>query len=377
MKQRMGKLDFAILIVTILLTLFGLVMVFSASYYEAQENKGGESTFYLIKQLWGAGVGLIALVAASYVSYRVYNRPVIPYLLVGISVVLLIVVLFTGKTNNVSRFLNIGGFSFQPSELGRLAVVFFIAWWVPKHGDKMRSDNLKVVFTQGLGMPLIVAGGISGLILIGRNLSMAVSTLMIALVMLMVAGVKVKPLLIMIAATAVFGVVFTVTESYRMTRMIVFMNPWDYVGKDTKDEGYQLVQSLYALGNGGIFGVGLGNSRQKLLYLPYMYSDFILSIIGEELGFLGMGALVLAFWVLLWRGMLVAAKAVDEYGMMLATGITALIGVQFLINLLVVTSTMPPTGVPLPFISAGNTSLIVFMSAVGVLLNVSRFRLKT
>ncbi len=376
MKGRLGKLDFAILTVTILLTLFGLVMVFSASYYEAQQNKGG-STFYLTKQLLGAGVGVVVMLVASVMAYRVYNRPIVPYFLVLLSVVLLIVVLFADRKNNVNRFLNIGGFSFQPSELGRLAVVFFIAWWTPKHKEQMRSDKLKVVFTEGLGMPLLVAGGISGLILAGKNLSMAGSTLLVALVMMLVAGVRLKPLLIMLGVTIVFGVVFTLIEAYRMTRLIVFMNPWNYVGGNTNDEGYQLVQSLYALGNGGIFGVGLGNSRQKLLYLPYMYSDFILSIIGEELGFLGMCALVLAFWVLLWRGMLVAAKAMDEYGMMLAAGITALIGIQFLINLLVVTSTMPPTGVPLPFISAGNTSLIVFMAAVGVLLNVSRSSVKT
>ena len=376
MKGRLGKLDFAILTVTILLTLFGLVMVFSASYYEAQQNKGG-STFYLTKQLLGAGVGVVVMLVASVLAYRVYNRPIVPYFLVLLSVVLLIVVLFADRKNNVNRFLNIGGFSFQPSELGRLAVVFFIAWWTPKHSEQMRSDKLKVVFTEGLGMPLLVAGGISGLILAGKNLSMAGSTLLVALVMMLVAGVRLKPLLIMLGVTIIFGVVFTLIESYRMTRLIVFMNPWNYVGGNTNDEGYQLVQSLYALGNGGIFGVGLGNSRQKLLYLPYMYSDFILSIIGEELGFLGMCALVLAFWVLLWRGMLVAAKAMDEYGMMLAAGITALIGIQFLINLLVVTSTMPPTGVPLPFISAGNTSLIVFMAAVGVLLNVSRSSVKT
>ena len=376
MKGRLGKLDFAILTVTILLTLFGLVMVFSASYYEAQQNKGG-STFYLTKQLLGAGVGVVVMLVASVMAYRVYNRPIVPYFLVLLSVVLLIVVLFADRKNNVNRFLNIGGFSFQPSELGRLAVVFFIAWWTPKHSEQMRSDKLKVVFTEGLGMPLLVAGGISGLILAGKNLSMAGSTLLVALVMMLVAGVRLKPLLIMLGVTIVFGVVFTLIEAYRMTRLIVFMNPWNYVGGNTNDEGYQLVQSLYALGNGGIFGVGLGNSRQKLLYLPYMYSDFILSIIGEELGFLGMCALVLAFWVLLWRGMLVAAKALDEYGMMLAAGITALIGIQFLINLLVVTSTMPPTGVPLPFISAGNTSLIVFMAAVGVLLNVSRSSVKT
>ncbi len=376
MKGRLGKLDFAILTVTILLTLFGLVMVFSASYYEAQQNKGG-STFYLTKQLLGAGVGVVVMLLASVLAYRVYNRPIVPYFLVLLSVVLLIVVLFADRKNNVNRFLNIGGFSFQPSELGRLAVVFFIAWWTPKHSEQMRSDKLKVVFTEGLGMPLLVAGGISGLILAGKNLSMAGSTLLVALVMMLVAGVRLKPLLIMLGVTIIFGVVFTLIEAYRMTRLIVFMNPWNYVGGDTNDEGYQLVQSLYALGNGGVFGVGLGNSRQKLLYLPYMYSDFILSIIGEELGFLGLCALVLAFWVLLWRGMLVAAKALDEYGMMLAAGITALIGIQFLINLLVVTSTMPPTGVPLPFISAGNTSLIVFMAAVGVLLNVSRSSVKT
>jgi cell division protein FtsW len=137
------------------------------------------------------------------------------------------------------------------------------------------------------------------------------------------------------------------------------------------------VQSLYALGNGGLFGVGLGNSRQKLLYLPYAESDFILSIIGEEFGLIGFAVLMALFWVLIWRGLLVAARAQDDFGMLMATGITALVGIQFLINALVVTSTMPPTGVPLPFISNGNTSLVVFMTAVGILLNISRRQLRT
>jgi cell division protein FtsW len=191
--------------------------------------------------------------------------------------------------------------------------------------------------------------------------------------MFVAAGINWKRFAVMLSACGVFGFVFTVTEAYRLRRLLIFLHPWS----DPRGDGYQIVQSLYALGNGGLFGVGLGNSRQARLFLPYAESDFILSIIGEELGFVGFAVLVVFFWVLIWRGLLVATRAQDEFGMLMATGITSLIGIQFLINVLVVTSTMPPTGVPLPFISNGNTSLVIFMAAVGILLNISRRQLRT
>ncbi len=370
MKQK-HPLDYLILGITIILTLFGLVMVFSASFYLSQ-SKGGEGIYFLTKQLLGAGIGILALLIACYVPYKVYNRPLVPFFLMGVSVLLLVVVLFVDSKNNVNRFLTIGGVQFQPSEIGRFSLIVFIAWWVSKHGEDLRSKNIKR-FLKGLLWPLVATGVITGLILIGKNLSMAASTLMIALVLLLVAGVDWRPFALMLGGAVGFGVLFSVTEAYRMKRLTIFLDPW----KDARGDGYQLVQSLYGLGAGGLFGVGLGNSRQKLLFLPYAESDFILSIIGEEFGFIGLMLLMAAFWILVWRGMLVSAKAPDEFGMLLGVGITALVGIQFLINVLVVTSSMPPTGVPLPFISAGNTSLVVFMTAVGILLNVSRHQVKT
>jgi cell division protein FtsW len=365
-------LDYLILAVTILLTLFGLVMVFSASFYLSQA-KGGEGSFFLFKQLLGAAIGLGALLAASCVPYKIYGKPVIPLLLIAISVVLLVIVLFADKKNDVNRFLTIGGQQFQPSEIGRFSLIIFNAWWLAGHGKYVKDRSLKVFLVKGISGPLVVTGLITGLILLGKNLSMAVSTLLIALVMLVVAGVNWKRFAVMFGACGIFGIVFTITEAYRAKRLFIFLNPWS----DPRGDGYQIVQSLYALGNGGLFGVGLGNSRQKLLYLPYAESDFILSIIGEEFGLIGFAVLMALFWVLIWRGLLVAARAQDDFGMLMATGITALVGIQFLINALVVTSTMPPTGVPLPFISNGNTSLVVFMTAVGILLNISRRQLRT
>lgn len=365
-------LDYLILGVTILLTLFGLVMVFSASFYLSQ-HKGGEGVYFLTKQLVGAGIGIVALIVTCYLPYKLYNKPYIAFAMVGISVVLLVIVLFTKEVNNVHRFLTIAGLQFQPSEVGRFSLIVFIAWWISKYGGDLRSKNFKRFVTKGISGPLIATAVITGLILVGKNLSMAASTLMIALVMLLVAGIDWKPFLLMLTGGVAFGVIFTLTEEYRLKRLMIFMDPW----KDARGDGYQLVQSLYGLGAGGLFGVGLGNSRQKLLFLPYAESDFILSIIGEEFGFIGMMLLMAAFWILIWRGMLVAAKAPDSFGMLLAAGITSLIGIQVLINVLVVTSSMPPTGVPLPFISNGSTSLVVFMTAVGILLNVSRQSVKT
>jgi cell division protein FtsW len=365
-------MDYSILIVTILLTLFGLVMVFSASFYLSQ-SEGGEGSYFLIKQLLGAAIGLGALLLASIVPYKFYGKPIVPLLLMVISCALLVVVLFADKKNEVNRFLTVGSVQFQPSEIARFSLIIFIAWWISGHAKYVKDKSLKVFLAKGISGPLVATGLITGLILIGKNLSMAVSTLLIALAMLVVAGMNWKRFAVMLSACGVFGVIFTITEAYRMRRLFIFLNPW----ADPKGNGYQIVQSLYALGNGGLFGVGLGNSRQKLLYLPYSYSDFILSIVGEEFGFIGFALLVVFFWILIWRGLLVASKAPDDFGMLMATGITSLIGIQFLINVLVVTSTMPPTGVPLPFISAGNSSLVVFMTAVGILLNISRRQLKT
>jgi cell division protein FtsW len=370
----MGKkaIDYSILGVTILLMLFGLVMVFSASFYVSQ-SKGGDGSYFLFKQLAGAGIGIVALLVACYIPYKFYSRGFVPFTMMGISIVLLIVVLFVDKKNDVNRFLTLAGVQFQPSEIGRFSLIIFLSWWISRHGDDLRSKNAKRFLRLGISGPLAATAVIVGLILMGRNLSMAVSTLLIALALLLVAGVDWRPFVLMLGGGVVFGIVFSLAETYRKNRWTIFLDPW----KDAAGKGYQLVQSLYALGSGGLFGVGLGNSRQKLLYLPYAESDFILSIIGEEFGFIGMLLLMAAFWLLIWRGMLVAAKAPDEFGMLMATGITALIGIQVLINVLVVTSSMPPTGVPLPFISNGSTSLVVFMAAVGILLNISRHEVKT
>ena len=360
-------IDYMILGVTVALTLFGLVLVFSASFYVSQA-KGGEGSYFLIKQLIGAAIGIAALLIACYVPYRIYNKPAVPILMMIISIVLLVVVLFVDKKNDVNRFLTIGGIQFQPSEIGRFSLIIFISWWISGHTNDLRDKSFKRFFTKGLSGPLTATALITGLILMGSNLSMAISTLLITLAMLLVAGVNWKRVSIMLGACGLVGLIFSVTAAFRFKRLFIFLHPWS----DPKGSGYQIVQSLYALGNGGIFGVGLGNSRQKLLYLPYAESDFILSIVGEEFGFIGFALLMVLFWILIWRGMLVASKSPDDFGMLMAAGITSLIGVQFLINVLVVTSSMPPTGVPLPFISAGNTSLIVFMAAVGILLNISR-----
>jgi cell division protein FtsW len=370
--QQRRPIDQMILAVTIILTLFGLVMVFSASFYISQA-KGGEGSYFLVKQLLGAAIGVVALLIACYIPYKVFNKPVVPVLLMLVSVALLIIVLFADKKNEVNRFLTIGSIQFQPSEIGRFSLIVFLSWWIARHRDDLRHKKIMVFLKKGLSGPLIATALITGLILLGKNLSMAVSTLLIALAMLLVAGVNWKRFLCMLGSCGAFGFIFTLTEAYRYKRLFIFLNPW----KAPSTDGYQLVQSLYALGNGGLFGVGLGNSRQKLLYLPYAESDFILSIVGEEFGYIGFALLMLLFWILIWRGMLVATRAPDDFGLLMATGITSLVGVQFLINVLVVTSSMPPTGVPLPFISAGNTSLVVFMAAVGILLNVSRHQTQT
>jgi len=280
-----------------------------------------------------------------------------------VSIPLLIAVFFFEGVNGAQRWIYVGPLSFQPSELAKYVVVLFMAMSLEIKGEGVKS------FNTGIVPYLVISGFYAALVLAEKNLSIASVIMIVTFIILFAAGGKIKHLFGIVAPAMVAAVAaFTILEPYRMKRLLNFTNPW----KDPIGDGYQLIQSFYALGAGGVTGLGLGQSRQKTLYMPEPHNDFIFSIIGEELGLIGCICIIILFIIFIWRGISVAMKARDSYGTLLAIGITSVIAVQSLINIAVVTGSMPVTGVPLPFISYGGTSLVINMMAIGILLNISR-----
>lgn len=359
-KIKMGNIDYGIFYTVLLLVAIGTVMVYSASSYYAMYEKK-DSMFFLKKQLIWVAVGITSMLFMMGYDYRKLKR-FTPWLIIGCVPLLLIVFLFP-DTNGAQRWIKVGPLSFQPSDLAKYAVVFFLAL-----GLEVKGEGIKK-FGTGIVPYLGVSGIFAALILAEKNLSIASVIMIVTFIMLFASGGRIKHLFGIVAPAMVCAALFfTFSSEYRRDRMLNFVNPW----KDPAGNGYQLIQSFYALGAGGVTGLGLGQSRQKTLYMPEPHNDFIFSIIGEELGLIGCLVIISLFIVFIWRGIGVAIKAKDTYGTLLAIGITSVIAVQALINIAVVTGSMPVTGVPLPFISYGGTSLVINLTAMGVLLNISR-----
>ena len=359
-KKKMGEIDYGIFYTVALLLAIGVVMVYSASsYYAMFINK--DSMFYLKRQLVSALIGVGAMAFAMCFDYHKLKKYTVGIMIV--SIFLLISVFFFSDVNGAQRWIQIGGFSFQPSDLVKYVVVLFLAMSLEIKGEGVKK------FKSGILPYLAVSGFYAAFVLAEKNLSIASVIMIVTFIVLFAAGGRIKHLFGIVAPVLVAAALFfTVSTDYRRARMLNFINPW----KDPTGNGYQLIQSFYALGAGGVTGLGLGQSRQKTLYMPEPHNDFIFSIIGEELGLIGCICIILLFIIFIWRGISVAMKARDTYGTLLAIGITSVIAVQSLINIAVVTGSMPVTGVPLPFISYGGTALIMNMTAVGILLNISR-----
>ena len=359
-----GKIDKVLLVSVLTLVGIGLLFVYSASMYTAEISYGNKY-FFLFKQLTGAAVGLVAMFAVSRVNTDFLKKFWIAGVIV--SAVLLGCVFIPGlgiENYGAKRWIGFGSFSFQPSEIAKFAFVLFCAVYMSKKDMAKFSNSLAVV---GVGVLFC------GLIIAEPNMSITMCVAMLMVIMLYLGGMKWKNFLFLLAPIVLAVPVLIFAEPYRLQRLLAFLDPW----ASPKDEGYQLIQSLYALGSGGFFGVGLFNSRQKYRFLPFAESDFIFSVIGEETGLLGCMLVFALFAVVVVRGVRIAANSRDKFRCYLAGGISAVIAVQTLLNFAVVTGSIPPTGLPLPFISYGGTSLVVFMSAVGVLLNLSKDVLKT
>jgi cell division protein FtsW len=356
--------DAKLVAVLVLLLLMGRVVLFSATYYAAQE--GGDALSAVKKQLMGIAMGAAACFACSRIPYRVYRDARLVAAMLALSLLLLTLVLIPGigrSINGSRRWLMFGGMSFQPSEFAKFAMVVFMANALAARGTAIRR------LFRGILPLLIVPGALFLLILEQPNLSTGGSIIIVAVLMVAMGGARLPHLGALGLGAAAVGAGYAWSAPYRRERLLSFRDPFAKMS----DEGYQLSQSLIAFGSGGLFGQGLGVGRQKFAYLPYPESDFIFAIVGEDFGWVGCVAVIAMFGMFLFFGMRVALRCPDQHGCLLAAGITCMIGVQVFINIGVVTGLLPTTGLPLPFFSAGGTSVSIVMAAMGMLLNISRY----
>ena len=364
--RRLGgeSVDYPFLILILLLLGVGLAMLYSASSAQSMYDTGYEiSTKYLQKQAVCAGIGLMAMCFFSRIPALVWYRLAWP--LYGSSILLLLSVLIIGQeVNGAKRWVNIGGIQFQPSEIAKFTMILVFARLTREFGPEAKKFRYGVfgfgITLLGILVPLALEKHLSAIMLMG----------MVAVVMMFVAGTSPKWLLAGAGAAAGFVLIYITFMGYAGDRVTAWLDP----NSDPGDTGYQILQSLYAIGSGGLFGLGFGKSRQKYLYLPFQYNDYIFAIVCEELGLMGSVLIVALFCVTIFRGYWIALKASTRFSTVLAAGLTTLIAVQTLLNLCVVTNLLPSTGIALPFFSYGGTALAVNLGEMGVILNISRER---
>jgi cell division protein FtsW len=356
--------DFWLYVPIIILAGLGVVMVYSASSIVAADRYG-DAAYFLKRQLIWVALGGAAMLLTQRIHYAAFRR-FTPYLLVcaGAALALVLVPGIGRVAGGARRWLTFGGpLSFQPAEAAKLAMALYLANFLANRGSQLRD------FRRGVVPPLLITALIFTLILAQPDLGSAMMIGLLTMVMLFVAGARLFHLVGMVAVGIPGLVVAILGEDYRRRRLLAFLDPW----ADPQGAGFHIIQSLLALGSGGLLGVGLGNSRQKFFYLPERHTDFIFSILGEELGLLGTGAVIALFALLAYRGFRVARRAPDQFGSLLASGITAMIVIQAVLNIGVTTGVLPITGVPLPFLSFGGSSLLFTMIASGMLLNISQY----
>ena len=352
--------DWILFLVTLSLAIFGVVMVFSSSAVTAQEKLG--PNFYSFKQLMAATLGFAVMFVLMKVDYHHYRRPALVFSALSVAVALLVIVYFVAASAKVHRWIQLPGMSVQPSELAKLALVFFLAYFLEK--QKGQINNIQ--FT--LAPIAIIVGMLAVLIVKEPDLGTAIAIVLTTSVLLFVAGLDLRwfGMLAVLAIPAFYFLVFRV--GWRWERIMAFLNP----GANPRGAGYHPMQSLISVGSGGILGLGFMEGKQKLFFLPEAHTDFIFAVIGEELGLIGTCAVLLLFMVFLWRGLRASIKAPDTFGFYLALGLTMMVCLQAFINMSVVLALVPTKGIPLPFLSYGGSSFVVMLAAVGILLNVSQ-----
>ena len=359
-------IDLPVLLSVFGLLLFGLLMVYSSSFIFAQERTGNGFAF-INRQIIYAVIGLVGMVMAIRIDYRHWSKT--GYWGLGLSILLLTAVLIPGvgvKVGGAQRWIHLGPVSFQPVELVKLAMIIFVAFRLNRKRDRLENFTAGVLGNLLLPLPVLI------LLLLQPDFGSAVMVTAVIFALMMLAGVRISHLLGTLSVAAAMGVWLVLSAPYRMARFMAFMDPW----QDPSGKGFQLVQSLVGFHNGKLFGVGLGNGKEKLFFLPEAHNDFIFSVIGEELGFFGVAFVLLVFAFLVYRGLQIARRSYEQYGdrfgLYLATGITLSIGLQGLVNMAVVLGLVPTKGLSLPFISYGGTALVVDLFAVGILLSVAR-----
>ena len=359
-----GKsLDHTLLIVVLILLAIGLVMVLSASAPYSLRTEG-DSYFYVKRQFCFAVIGIALMIFISKIDYRVYNSK-IAYIAIIVALLLLIAIFIPGvgvERNDAVRWIVIAGIQFQPSELMKVAMILFLSMFISKEPERIKK------FWTGLVPCFCIFGVVALLLLFEPHMSATVIIAVIVAAIIFTAGAKMSHL-IPIGLLGVIGcAVLAYTSEYRWKRIMIFLDPW----QDMQGDGWQIIQSLYAIGSGGLFGVGLGQSVQKYMYIPEPHNDFIFSILAEELGLIGVITVMILFGIFIWRGITIAMKAPDLFGTLVAIGITVMIGIQAIFSIAVTSSSMPVTGIPLPFFSYGGTALVMLLCCVGILLNISR-----
>lgn len=352
-------LPFFLLVLT--LVVIGLIMLFSASYASAYYNTGSSYT-YIIRQGIFAAFGVAIMILLSYMDYHILHRMMFPLLI--LSWLMLVVVLMLPRIQNVHRWINLGLFTFQPSEIAKFALILWFAHFISLNFKQMNT------FRVGILPSLVVVGITVGLVVVEPHLSASIILLSLTAVMLFVGGVKYRWFVVAVLVVAVAAVTFLmVTDGYANDRVQGWFDPFN---RDFWQETWQTRNSLYAIGSGGWMGAGLGQSRQKYLWLPEPQNDFIFAIICEELGFVGALIIMILFILLVWRGIVISLRAKDKFGMLLGVGLSLQVGIQTVLNIGVVTNTIPNTGISLPFFSYGGTSLIILLAQMGVVLSISR-----
>ncbi|MBW2650944.1 MAG: putative lipid II flippase FtsW [Deltaproteobacteria bacterium] len=356
-----GRPDIALFIVTIILVVIGTVMIYSSSSIIAME-KYGDGYHYIKKQILFVLLGLGIMIGISRLPYHCWKRVAYPGMLISIALLaLLIIPGFGAKVGGATRWFRVGYVSFQVSELVKIMLVIFLAHYLTKKIARIKE------FSRVFMVPLVVLLIILGLVLYQPDFGAAVIMVVVFMLMFYLAGGRIVYLAGLVAAVIPVGVALIIHESYRMQRLMSFLDPWE----DPTRTGFQIIQSFISFGSGGAFGVGLGNSMQKLFYLPEPHTDFILSVIAEEGGFVGVIIVLVLFCVLIIRGFVISFNCTDLFGMLLASGLTTVIALEAFINMAAVMGLIPTKGLVLPFLSYGGTSLMMCMVTVGILLNIS------
>jgi cell division protein FtsW len=352
--------DKVLFVTVVVLTLFGALMVFSASAITTAEKMG--STHFLVRQVAWAAVGFLALAFFMHVDYRRLAKPGVVFTALAVQWLLLVAVLFAHRVNRSNRWLQVGSFNLQPSELAKIVMVLFLAYFLAARSDDI--DKVKITL-----LPVLVVSAVTMALLIREpDFGTALAIAMIVATMLYMAGVRIRYLALPCLGALGAAAYFIFSSPYRLERVKVFLNPY----RDPLGAGFQIIQSFIAIGTGGFTGLGPMQGKQKLFFLPEPQTDFIFSVVSEELGFIGACLLIVAFVVVLWRGWRASEASTCEFGRLLAIGLVVLIVGQAFVNISVTMGLVPTKGIPLPLVSYGGSSLVVTLAAVGILLNISQ-----